>query len=782
MIPLHADLLGVLDAVCFESRTSFRVLAASREVASGTEHSLSPQRPTRVVDALADEVYARLYCRPISPEEIPVFDELACRDHTSAIAAANGGRGTWEAGWTLRAHGADARLTVAKGEVHFVATRDGVRFPPGPLALGGPCSVRVPKELRCLVPGFYMALGDGDHDVEQAEKVDGPLQRFYWHLTPEAAAPFIAATTSLLNASKIPFQAKVLSDPNGYTRADAGVLYLQPGVDSRIGAIVSAIHQAVAGLLRPSVPLFTRQIALGLGYAEDPGGALSFGQDRCRIVAEAIWDAFHLGHVERDDRAATVASTFRARGLDPLRPHLGPGARAELTFDLAGISPEPLAAKVTTRGTASRADLGGGDPVQATILDAARRIGDALCREAHWDREGRYCNWIGRSMTFETGTAGGLMTRAAALGSDLYGGSAGVALYLAQLYTMTRDVEHRRTSLAAIARSIRQLERTPSTGVRLTLSLFQGDLGVAWAARRVATLTAESSLTVLANALFERIVATATRPHHLDLMGGSAGAIPVLLKLGADLGLESYRELATRLGEELCQAALCEGRSCCWDPVRASGPGIATTPLSGLSHGAAGIGLALFELYAATGRLEFRDLARRAFAFEDSQFDPGKGNWPDNRTSAKPNAFARAWCHGAPGMALTRLRAATLDPDQAPGYLEKARIALTTTLDTIDAMLVREHSDSSLCHGLAGLGEIALIAGQHLGDRSCQNRAFSLASALIERHGSTGNWPSGILPARGPNPSLMLGLAGVGYWLLRLRSCETVPSVLLFTT
>ncbi len=56
---------------------------------------------------------------------------------------------------------------------------------------------------------------------------------------------------------------------------------------------------------------------------------------------------------------------------------------------------------------------------------------------------------------------------------------------------------------------------------------------------------------------------------------------------------------------------------------------------------------------------------------------------------------------------------------------------------------------------------------------------MALAESLIDRFGSSGDWPSG-LPSGGPNQSLMLGLAGIGYWLLRLHDPRNVPPFLLF--
>src|SRR5205823_5921908 len=104
---------------------------------------------------------------------------------------------------------------------------------------------------------------------------------------------------------------------------------------ARLGPFVARIHWAVAQGLRPDVPLFTRRLADGLGFAEDPTGSQSFGQQRCRLVAEALWQSYTRGEVGRETRAAALASAFLRAGLDPLRPHLGPGSRSE-------ADPEPL--------------------------------------------------------------------------------------------------------------------------------------------------------------------------------------------------------------------------------------------------------------------------------------------------------------------------------------------------------------------------------------------------------------------------------------------------------
>jgi lantibiotic modifying enzyme len=420
----------------------------------------------------------------------------------------------------------------------------------------------------------------------------------------------------------------------------------------------------------------------------------------------------------------------------------------------------------------------------APFLHAAAGIGWVLCERAYWDRGGRLCNWIGRSPA-ELGRDGVSLTpTASALGPELYGGSAGIALFLAQLFSLTGEASLRRTALAAMARSARQLDLRPEP-VASPLSFYNGHLGIAFAADRIAALTSHEEPAALAEALLDRVAAALTTPHLLDVMGGNAGAIPPLLAMGRRPGRTRCLDLALALGEELLEKAERREAYWVWDTQIASGPDFGSIPLAGLSHGAAGIGLALLELHGASGRTDVLEAALGAFAYEDSLFDPSHGNWPDLRAddtpggSARPPSYALStWCHGAPGIALSRLRAAALDPARRAAHAHTARTAIATTLRAIETNLANPRHDATLCHGLAGLAEIVLIAGQLLGEKAYLDAAAATAGALIDRHAKAGDWPSGVASGRF-NPSLMLGTAGIGYTFLRLHSPALVPPVLL---
>jgi lantibiotic biosynthesis protein len=781
-IEMHADLFSMIDAVEIRSPTQFTFRGAVRDIGVQTDRDNLQAAPGVVplVSVLELDLYWKLYTKPTDPDAVPIADPMARRQLMAALSAANTGQGTWEPGWTIEHVDEHGHVSVRKNGIIFWVPEAGLRVRQGGLKPGQSCRVKVGKESRYWMPGYYVAIGDGVPDEDDATETVEPLVRYYWHLTQEAAVPLMAAATSLLNAAGVPFRLKVLADPGAYRRADAGVLYLNRADERRVGDIIVRIHQCIAAGLRPEVPMLTKQIALGLGLAEDPGGPLSFGQHRCKLAATAMWRSYVNGELERDRRAETLAAVFSEAGLQPMRPYLEPGAddhyalpatseASDCSDALTSVMLSPLEMQSSSQASDGAIPL----------LEGAIRIGEKLCDDAVWDVMGCLCNWMGRPTSRDDGPEAEATLISSALGPDLYAGSAGVALFLAQLYHETGDVRFRRTAEGAIARSIRQLRRQPTASRQSAVSFYCGHLGVAFASGRIAALTADEQLDLEVEWMLAEVFKAVSAPHNLDLIEGNAGAIPALLLLARRPELARCRDLAIALGEELCRKAVRRDSFWTWER-HAVDPATDNPPLTGFAHGAAGIGLAFYELYVATGKPQFLEFARGAFDYEDALFDAARGNWPDLRAPSQPPRFTVAWCNGAPGIALARLRAAALDPARAEAYLGKARVAIETTLAAIDTSLEERHCDTSLCHGLAGLGEVVLIAGQMLDDSGYRERSLAVAQTLLRRHTEPADWESGA-SLGGPNPSLMLGLAGVGYWLLRQHDPVRVPSILLLT-
>lgn len=420
-------------------------------------------------------------------------------------------------------------------------------------------------------------------------------------------------------------------------------------------------------------------------------------------------------------------------------------------------------------------------PAAGLLAEAAAGLGRALCDAAVWDAERTRCNWVGRRDGVDR-DPGQPAVCAGALGPELYAGSAGIALFLAELHALRPDDRLLRTAAGALRRSVRYLASDPRAVSRL--SLFGAHLGVAHAAARLLEVEPGAGLDGELAWLVEQMAQRAGDPLPVDVMAGAAGAVGALLRLSARPGLERCLDLALACAERLCDAAVWATEDRChWhaEAVTAMGRPPAWT---GFAHGGSGPALALLEVYARTGGERLLRTARAGLDWEDAFFSPSARNWVDTRfpCSAEDGepagTFQAAWCHGAPGIGIARARAAVLDPERRERHVKMARVAAGTTAAALQAQLRDPGADATLCHGAAGLSEALLLTGELLGDGSGHAPALQASAELIRQHGPRGDWPSGV-NAGGPNPSLMIGWAGIGHHFLRAHAPDRVPPVLL---
>lgn len=402
---------------------------------------------------------------------------------------------------------------------------------------------------------------------------------------------------------------------------------------------------------------------------------------------------------------------------------------------------------------------------ETTLLDTAQGIAREIVESAIW--MGDRCSWVGAMPEEAAGGQARLTFRA--LGPDLYGGTAGVGLFLAEVAAATDDDGCRGTARAALRHAHSRIDDLPAT---TRSGLYAGRPGVALAFALAARSLDDAELDAAAREIARGVIGPEPGAE-LDLMAGSAGAIVGLLALSVLLDDERLVSAAALHGDSLLSNARATEAGLCW-PSRslAGAPG-----LTGFSHGAAGGAVALLELASATGEERYRAAADGAFAYERALFDPEARNWPDLRTPASGNGdvrttFATFWCHGAPGGALARMRAVELGAGE--DLREEARLGLATTEAWVAAGLASA-VNYSLCHGLAGNAEI-LIEGGSL-HASGARLGHQVAAAGIDTYSTRDvRWPSGAYG--GATPCLFLGLAGVGRFYLRLARPE-LPSILL---
>lgn len=395
-------------------------------------------------------------------------------------------------------------------------------------------------------------------------------------------------------------------------------------------------------------------------------------------------------------------------------------------------------------------------------LAAAVSLGEDLAAKAIPGRTD--VSWIGLNLE----DLGQWRWSLAPLGADLYEGVGGLALFFAFLARETGRADFEALARAALE-TVRSAWRHPDPNDR-GVGAFVGRASAAYVLGHLATLWNQPALLeeVLAGLpALEPLIDTDTR---LDLLSGSAGCALVLLGLHARTGDSRLLDAARRCGERLLVTAT----PCPEGGVGWKGPA-GERPLAGFSHGAAGITYALLELASATGEARYRELAHQGLAYERALFVPERANWRDLREPENASSqgvapsFMVAWCHGAPGIALGRLGSLRhLEGREVRAELETA---LTTTL--------REGlgGNHCLCHGDLGNLEPLYLAGELLGEPRWSRAAREHAARLIHQ-GRERGWLCG-LPRGTETPGLMMGLAGIGYGLLRLAAPERVPSVLL---
>lgn len=404
------------------------------------------------------------------------------------------------------------------------------------------------------------------------------------------------------------------------------------------------------------------------------------------------------------------------------------------------------------------------------VLAQANAVGRRLEELALQNDDGAY--WLGVGLVDQF--TWGLFP----IGMDMYDGTSGVALFLAYLGVIADEPSYTLLANRAMASLRAQVREQENPSVPWSVGGFGGLGAVIYLLTHLGTLWDDLSLLREAEDLVERLPAAISRDDYLDIVYGSAGCILSLLSLQAVYPSPRTLEVAIQCGDRLLAAAQPAAKGIAWTTLKDQ------PPLGGFSHGAAGIAFSLLKLAASSGQERFRQAALSALAYDRGLFVPALNNWADLRVfpARKPaekhadeppgeqvqNSMV-AWCHGAAGIGLARLGALDLLDDA------KIREEIDCALDTtIQHGFVSNHS---LCHGALGNIELLLAAARLL-DRPEDHAALERATALIVGTIAADGWASGV-PLGVETPGLMIGLAGIGYELLRLAQTDTVPSVLL---
>jgi lantibiotic modifying enzyme len=339
----------------------------------------------------------------------------------------------------------------------------------------------------------------------------------------------------------------------------------------------------------------------------------------------------------------------------------------------------------------------------------------------------------------------------------LYGGLAGMAVFLAQVSEETQDSRFSSAAEAMLNTAWEGFLRSESPQIGLS----DGIAGLAYASSIVARSTGHRNIADLATQNLVKIKPSDKRTleNDLDLLAGSCGVLLSALRLASVSRLPTLNILIESLTSRVLKAAKIVVESA------NSPPGV----LFGMSHGLSGAALTLATCYEVSGR---EDCLHTAIALAKAETARGyikPFGWIDLRHTVP--TFTNSWCHGAAGIGLARLQLWRLAPEDdviRSDLIEAVRLCGDVCLEI----------DQPCCGELGRLTLLSAVARES-GSKALANVVAVRAGNLLNRREELGYFRNGASgPANGWG--LFQGRAGIGYSLMIAGGLQMGRSFLEF--
>lgn len=342
--------------------------------------------------------------------------------------------------------------------------------------------------------------------------------------------------------------------------------------------------------------------------------------------------------------------------------------------------------------------------------------------------------------------------RIAPSGIFLYEGIGGITVLLAIVMQEYPSERYRRVYESAVNKLFRYTEKT-AAGKQIRESghtgAFTGEGSVVYTYLLLYEITGEERFLTWAKRHAEIVEGMWETERCMDYLSGLAGAVTVFAKLFRASGEMRYLKTAMKMGEriwERCEAA--EGGAG-WRLLEG------VMPLAGMAHGNSGLILAFSHLLELTRDMRYVSRIKELLAYEDSLYEDG--NWKDLRHPEGIRFCNNAWCHGAAGILLSRLKLKQCGVPEFSAWIKR-------DLERCRQIFLEEEEPEELClcHGLAGNYLALGIYLQQESDSELEREHGNLRERILRR------LEQGNISAREKNnPALMTGLSGIGTALQR---------------
>lgn len=284
---------------------------------------------------LSDFLYRHYYCgMPEEPAKV-ASDQSTKSEFVNQLKAAVQEEGfRLDRGWQILEKDRQGGIYVAKGfRKNF--------FQPGQFLLQSTMRGFQPGSLTqkaitnySYEPSSYFFY---IHGARVDEYTRNFLVRFYLNARAEGAPLLLEQLHRMLNIHQLPFEMKCPADPTTFDRRDSLVLYLNRRYTNYFLAILATVYPQIQKYLESEIPLFTKAIYPGIGFAESPPkNETSFGMSRCDLLAQSIYDCIQQG-TPIANWGDAVCSALQANGFTIETFYLNPFSQYPYDFTYSKV-------------------------------------------------------------------------------------------------------------------------------------------------------------------------------------------------------------------------------------------------------------------------------------------------------------------------------------------------------------------------------------------------------------------------------------------------------------
>lgn len=321
--------------------------------------------------------------------------------------------------------------------------------------------------------------------------------------------------------------------------------------------------------------------------------------------------------------------------------------------------------------------------------------------------------------------------------------TSGILLFLLELYKYTKSEKYLTLAKKGIAslESISKLESTDK------VSVFNGAGTYVYLYAKFYAVTKEKYF-------YEKMknstnYVMSLNDNSLDFLDGISGLICILVECFKKFNIDYFLDYSFELAKKL----IIDVQS-------------ANNFLTGFSHGYSGVIYSLCKVYSITNDSYILNSIKTFTKLENKFFDESRENWEDLRDNTFDSYY---WCHGLPGITLSRLELFKL------GLISKSQL-----LSLVNSIMTSNHNislDHSICHGILGNVDILIECNKFLNCNYIKRYIYTEINNFVESTQSK-SYLSGH-PSKIPIDNFMLGKYGIAYILLRYKHNDTSNVLLL---